>query len=324
MISCNVNIPFYGKGKLLRAAIRSVATQDIERERLSVTVFDDNSPEAASGALSGRHDASVGVIRNPQNLGMVRNWNRCLEFGDGEYVHVLHYDDLLQPTFYSEVLRLFDAHQNLGLVYTGSTPIFSRRTSTRFWGAVLDRGPMADDGVTIIDRGDEAVRHLMRGVVCSSAVLRRETIRDVGLFREDLTYSSDEEYWGRIAARWGVAYVRKPLIRYRYHEKNYQLTTWTKPDFWEKWCATRVAQINHLRVKTDRDANEQAAQMARVAVGIAMKLLAKGNYGWASKYLDHAIGVYPKICTEVWFRRVSSWISEGFVGRTKAWLRSAH
>ncbi len=93
MIGCNVNIPYYGKANLLRETLKSVSQQSIDPELLETAIFDDCSPEGFPGSESSARK-SFKLIRNPVNLGMVANWNRCLEYGSRKCVHVLHGDDL--------------------------------------------------------------------------------------------------------------------------------------------------------------------------------------------------------------------------------------
>jgi glycosyltransferase involved in cell wall biosynthesis len=325
MASCNVNIPYYGKLALLRETLRSIEKQkECQDYGVTVTVFDDCSPEMATEGVLNVPGSTLAVMRNPANLGMVANWNRCLEYGSGEWVHVLHCDDVLHPFFYAQVLPLFKSYEHVGFVHTDCDPIFARKSSTRYWGSIVRKHQARGNSVAVFNRGDDAVRHVMQGLYCSSVVLRREAVQDVGAFRSDLPYSSDEEYWARVAARWGVAYISKPLTRYRYHQDNYQLSTWTMPDFWDKWRQTRLAQMNHLRGRTDQDDRGQAQAMAVVAVGVAHKLLAKGSHVWASRFLEHASDAYPAIRDDAWFRRVSSWLEQGSIGRLKAWSRSSH
>lgn len=323
MTGCNVNIPFYGKAELLGKAVGSVFNQSVSSESLEVTIFDDHSPEAPPENLSSQSKIECRVIRNPVNLGMVANWNRCLEYGDRECVHILHGDDLLSPLFHSSVMAVFEQHKEVGLVHTGYSPLFTRMTSTRYWRALLQK-KAEQKKIEIYEAGDSAVRHVMHGVICSSAVLRREAVNEVGGFRTDLIYSSDEEYWARVARRWAVAYVPDPLVLYRYHYHNYQLKTWRAEDFWEKFQETRRARLSHLTSPTDEDINRQKISLARNAIGISHKVLAAGHRELARKYLDSAVQVYPEIAGEKSFRRMYSWVAQGAIGRFKAWLRSSH
>src|SRR5205823_14182888 len=40
------------------------------------------------------------ISRNKRNLGLMPNFNRCIELARGNLVHILHSDDYVEPTFY--------------------------------------------------------------------------------------------------------------------------------------------------------------------------------------------------------------------------------
>lgn len=45
--------------------------------------------------------------RNEENLGMFGNWNRCIELARGEWVTLLHDDDLLIPNYLKMFIKYF-------------------------------------------------------------------------------------------------------------------------------------------------------------------------------------------------------------------------
>lgn len=323
MIECNVNIPFYGDGRLLSGLLESLAGQVSAGGRISVMVVDDDSP-CPAGKYIFASGIRCGLLRNPRNLGMVRNWNLCLEFGSHECVHVLHYDDLLDPMFYLSVLPVFESDERIGLVYTDSGARFSRRSSSCFWVQLARRPRPRGGGVEVFEAGDDAVRQVAAGVACSSAVIRRSAIRDVGLFRTDLPYSSDEEYWARIASRWKVAKVGKPLTIFRCHKSNHELDTWLLPDFWDQMKTVRRARYGFIKKPARDDWRAERERLSRLALSIAFKLLARGHAAHAKRYLERAREIHPDAVFPRDYDLVGKLLSMGRLGRTIAWLRSPH
>ena len=324
MIFCNVNIPYYGKGKFLYSALIGVLKQSISDISLEITIFDDYAKEPAKDHIMILPENCYHIIRNNSNIGMIANWNRCLQYGDKEFVHILHGDDLIESGFYSKVLYIFDKNPEVGLVHTNCLPLYSRKTSSCFWGALIRRRPKEDNEIKFFPAGDDAVRHTMGGIACSSAVLRRKAIFETGLFRDDLPYSADEEYWGRLAKKWAVAYIPEQLSIYRYHSNNHQLNTWLKTDFWHMFIKTRMARLCHLTSLDDKDIENHLSELSHLAVFIAHKLLAAGYPNHAESYLECAFNTYPWIINDLWYRRIQKWVCQGEKGKVKAWLRSPH
>jgi glycosyltransferase involved in cell wall biosynthesis len=82
---------------LLQATIRSVLAEELTQAQIEIV--DDGSrrfdPSSFVGALgdgrvrSSRHD----------NRGIGGAWNECLLRARGEWIHVLHQDDVVRPGF---------------------------------------------------------------------------------------------------------------------------------------------------------------------------------------------------------------------------------
>ncbi len=74
----------------------------------------------------------------------------------------------------------------------------------------------------------------------SRVMLRRSVLADVGVFDETIRWGQDWELWIRIATRHNVAILPKPVILYRWHEKNLSHTRrWDR--LYSYWNVSRHA-----------------------------------------------------------------------------------
>ncbi len=89
----SVCIDVYNYEAFLPEAIESVLRQDFTD--FEVIVVDDCSKDRSYEIAQeyARKDSRVTALRNPANLGMVRNRNACLRPARGEYMKILHADD---------------------------------------------------------------------------------------------------------------------------------------------------------------------------------------------------------------------------------------
>ncbi|MFI0720123.1 glycosyltransferase family 2 protein [Streptomyces sp. NPDC021224] len=99
----DVTIPYYGDVALLRAAVRSVQAQDGDDWRL--TVVDDGREPGVPEWFAGLDDPRVHYLRNPENLGVTGNFNRCVELARAPYVVLMGCDDLMLPGYLQTVRR---------------------------------------------------------------------------------------------------------------------------------------------------------------------------------------------------------------------------
>jgi glycosyltransferase involved in cell wall biosynthesis len=87
-----VTIPAFNHEAYIARAIESVLNQS--QRDFDVAVVDDGSSDASfEVARRYESDPRVRCERNPENLGLARNWNRCLDLAAGPLVMVFGDDD---------------------------------------------------------------------------------------------------------------------------------------------------------------------------------------------------------------------------------------
>lgn len=121
MTTLDILMPFYGDVPLMQEAVRSVLAQDDPRWRL--TVVDDHVGPGADPAVpaffESLDDDRVTYLRNPENLGLTGNFNRCLELVAEDWFTMMGCDDRLLPNYVRTVLDVCADHPDAGLVQPG-------------------------------------------------------------------------------------------------------------------------------------------------------------------------------------------------------------
>src|SRR5688572_5841450 len=89
----SVLIPTYNYAHYLDEAIKSVLNQTFSDFELIIVddKSSDNTSEVVQKFLS---DPRVSFYINDENLGLVHNFNRCLEYAKGDYIKFLMADDI--------------------------------------------------------------------------------------------------------------------------------------------------------------------------------------------------------------------------------------
>ena len=112
----SVCIPVYNSAAYLAPAVESALAQCYESFEILIVddCSTDGSAEIATG-FAGR-DGRVRFVPNSINLGMVKNWNHCLELARGEYIKFLFGDDLLSsPHNLERLAGVLDRHPEVRL-----------------------------------------------------------------------------------------------------------------------------------------------------------------------------------------------------------------
>jgi len=172
-----IAIPFYEGPDYLKAAVESVRAQD--RSDWDLLVVDDgHSDQGIEHWLQGLQDPRIAYRRNPENLGMVATWNRCIDQAPGELVTLLHGDDLLQPGYASLVVGLAGAYPeaaavccDASIIDAGGRPTFSLADAVKPFFRPGGPNPL-------VIQGEPGLRAIMRGnfIMCPTLCYRREAL----------------------------------------------------------------------------------------------------------------------------------------------------
>lgn len=207
----SVMIPTYRPDeRLLAETLESVLAQDEGPGRMEIVVVDDASPgvdvaEMVRRLGGGRVRCEVQAV----NRGLAGNWNRCVELARGEWVHLLHQDDLVRPGFYREMAEL-----------VGSCPeasaAFCRHEFIRPDGRVKSVSGVERETPGVLEDFVERL-FVRQEIQCVAVVVSKATYARVGPYRTDLPFALDWDMWKRIAASGHFAYTPKVLAAYREH-----------------------------------------------------------------------------------------------------------
>jgi len=209
----SVALPVYQGARFLEASLRSVFAQSFRD--FDVTVVDDGSTDDSANIATrvareyGR-GISFQVVRNETRLGLVGNWNRCLEFCTGEYSLLFHQDDLLEPDMLRRSLEAFASHPNAGFVYSAYRCMDEEGRDLPPWAT----SPFA--GIT---GGIPFIKGMLREnfICCPGVVVPRLVYEQVGRYDRRFAFSPDFEMWLRIASRYDVVCQPEIGVRYRLH-----------------------------------------------------------------------------------------------------------
>ena len=174
-------VPFYGPAALLELTVASLIAQ--EDRDWSAIVVDDAAPEgdAARRLVEGR-DRRISYVRNPVNLGVTGNFQRCLALADADYVCFPGSDDLLLPAYVGVLHELLAAHPGIDLVQPGVEVIDSVGQPARTAADLVKARLRRRQSVGVPVGGDRLAASLLGGdwLYFPSLCFRRESLQAVG------------------------------------------------------------------------------------------------------------------------------------------------
>lgn len=96
-------IPTFNAEHFLPATLDCIAAQSRRPDR--VIVIDNGSTDSTESLVRNHPSLRIEWFRNPTNIGVLGNLNRCLSFADQtDFLHLLMADDLVRPAFFERSL----------------------------------------------------------------------------------------------------------------------------------------------------------------------------------------------------------------------------
>ncbi len=291
----SVCIPTYNGAKYLGEAIESILNQtclDFE-----LIVIDDNSSDGTETVVRSFNDERISFIQNPSRLGLVGNWNKCLEAATGPYICVFHQDDVMMPDNLAKKIKVLDENPTVGMVHSNVWQIAEN-------GFVLSKWWYFEPDPTqpIVKPGYAAFDELFTGVnivCCPSVVLRRESYKQLGGFDAQLPFTADWEMWLRIGLFYDVAYLPEGLIKYRRHEametlnfsevKALDHACQAKMRILEKY-PEHIPDVENLKLQVAQDYQQQAVKQTIHHYQTQHYELAKQYLAFVIKIDEHISG----------------------------------
>jgi hypothetical protein len=306
----SVIIPTRNRPHLLPRTLESVLKQSTEN--LEVIVVDDGSTDS-NGAVAAAVDPRVSVLRNPEPTGVSAARNRGIAAARGEWIAFCDDDDLWAPNKLREQLTAAD-RAGANWAYAGDVNV-----DDHFH--VISGGPPPDPAtvMALLPRCNP----LASGG--SNVVVRSSILAAVGGFDPTLRRTEDWDLWIRIARKGQPAYVRKPLVAYRFHRGNV---------VWESDEMVHEARRLSARYGIPVDMPSMHRRAAWAALRGGRRLIAVRHYARAVAGGDlRSVGraaialVHPAVGSERLFELVgrdSSWVVEAehwLTAFTRDWNR---
>jgi glycosyltransferase involved in cell wall biosynthesis len=229
-MTLDILLPFYGRFDHFRLAVESVLAQTDPDWRL--TIVDDVYPDPAPGEWAqGLGDSRIRYVRNEVNLGVGKNFAKCVTLMTEEHAVIFGCDDVMLPGYVDRVRQLLAHNPDASVVQSGVEIIGSDGAITMPLGDRVKSGfRRRDTRHSPVLVGEEMAASLLRGnwtyfpsLVWRTELLRRfrfDTSREVV---PDLVMLLD------IAADGGRLVVDDEVVfRYRRHSES--VSSWRATD----------------------------------------------------------------------------------------------
>ncbi len=201
----SVVLPVFNGELFIADAIRSLLDQTFGDFEL--LVIDDGSTDRTPEILKTFQDSRMRVIKNAENLGLIRSLNLGIELARGEFIARMDADDIAFPKRLETQLAFLN--NNPGVSVVGSNIVVFNQDTV--------------DGRCLMTPPQTAAQihwELLR-VSClyhPTVLIRRSVFADERAYDPEYTHCEDYELWLRLSRRFELANIPESLLYYRRHD----------------------------------------------------------------------------------------------------------
>lgn len=269
----SVCIPVYNGERYITQTINSVLSQTFEEFEL--IIVDNCSTDKTLSLVNEFDDKRIRIVENPENIGMVGNWNACLKHANCDWVLLLCADDLIEKDCLEKKYELAISDSDISFVFSASSVINANGKK------MFSRKPFSKDNV--FSGGSLAkrsfVKHNFFGEP-SNILYNRNIAKKLGGYSNKVIYSPDWEFCIRLASNGKVGYVNSVLTYYRVSD-----TMATVDLIKNKNFIKRDEEILIKEIKEKSGINITFLEVLIHNFSLKLRLLERGIFLWIVNHL---------------------------------------
>lgn len=297
MSEVEIFMPFYGDIGQFKEAVYSVLRQ---RDPIwKLTVIDDQygSPEPRN-FIETLNDGRITFLENAVNLGVSRNFQKCVDLAQADYMTVMGCDDVLLPDYVGHMKEIIHTNPGVAFIQPGVDVIDEAGETYLPLGDVIKSKLRKSLKENSLHSGQPVFSSLLLGCwTYFPSICWKSSFLKAITFRSDYSIVLDLAMQLEILAAGGSLYLDNLIVfQYRRHRNSVSMVgaadgqrfleeskLFTEYSLWAKsrsWSKARRAARLHITSRMN-------------AILFAAKALRSGNYNLFGVLMKHALWVSP-------------------------------
>lgn len=221
-------IPTYNGSRYLKECLNSCVDQTYNN--MEVIVVDDCSSDSTTTIVkefSNKYPA-IKLHVNESNIGLVANWNKCIQLAKGEWIKYVFQDDYIECDCIEKFIKQVTSETML--MVSKRSFILPENLSDSLRAYYSYKVRTFDNLVVPMRNGfvsEETISKLAVENIClnfiaepSLTFFRKSVTEELGYFNPALEQICDLEFFLRIASNYGVTYIPEQICHFRIHAQS--------------------------------------------------------------------------------------------------------
>lgn len=333
----SICIPTYNGQEYLCKSLDAVLSQSFSDYQL--IIVDDQSSDNTWKILTqyAAQDNRISLFKNQQNLGLVGNWNRCIELAQGEWIKFVFQDDIIRHNCLELMLKTANVDTPFVLCRRDFLfhPEIDKATKEFYLQVVPQFAQLFPDSAFIsTDQICQAVLSYPGNFFGepTSTLIHRSIFERFGLFNPAMVQICDLEYWIRVGINTGVKYIPDPLVQFRVHTSSTSSTNNKESQIYRSNYIDRLILLHEFAYNPFYEPLRKFAKQSNLYPNFKIQLakraywlknIAYSNSTDSSKeipLINHwqsVVKVYPKLESSIYLipYKIESWLRRNLFWR---------
>lgn len=223
MPKITIAIPTYNRATLLTEAIESVLSQTYKDFELLIS--DNASTDKTKDIVTSLNDPRIRYYRNKKYIGMINNWNKCVELAHGKYLMILGDDDKLSPDFIRLSLSAHENYPQIGFSFSHCNKVDSKGKYLTRWGYQFP----PTGYLKLFQYLYYTIKYGSCLTNSSTVLINKKVFSKIGVFESPYsTNTFDFNMWIKIGQKYPVYFIDKIACDYRIHKEQVSEIHWRK------------------------------------------------------------------------------------------------
>ena len=212
----SIVIPTYNGARYIKQAIESVLSQ--KRHANEIIISDDNSTDETI-EICKQYEGQLKIYINEEGpSGFVNGWNQAIAKATGDYVSILHQDDLLHPDFLKEAENALIQHPHVMHLFAVCNYIDENEKKISLFPKQKENIHIYEglEYIKAYQRKHGGMPHIHR----CPGVLTHRSIFEKMQYDPKAGHIADDDFFYKVGQYTQVAGILFPLASYRMHRES--------------------------------------------------------------------------------------------------------
>ena len=215
-------IPTYNGEQYLKICIDSCIEQTFTD--YEIIICDDGSSDKTIEIIESYNNSKIKLFKNTVNLGLVGNWNKCIELSKGQWIKFVFQDDYISANCLQEFVNEIDERTNL--IVSKRDFIIPNNSTKEFINYYTNEVRTLENTSNFKGKiySPQLISKLAVQNICMNFIgepslifFRKKCVEELGYFNSDLKQICDLEFVLKLACKYGLKYIPKKICSFRVH-----------------------------------------------------------------------------------------------------------